>query len=87
MDFYKIHFQFETGKKIRRCSKTQKPAKLHKIDDFFTIKTPPGYPWVSRGQLKSLEPNLRGPELDHQVLRRLDANNLSKIAMGTLGAS
>ena len=61
--------------------KDPKTSKLHKIDDFFTIKTPPGYPWVSRGQLGSIESYLRGLELDHQVSGRLDANNLSKIAL------
>ena len=41
---------------------------------------PPGYKLVPGGQYKTQKPNLRGSKLDHQVLKRLEAKNLSKIA-------
>ena len=41
---------------------------------------PPGYKLVPWGQLERPKPNLRGSKLDHQVLKRLEAKNLSKIA-------
>ena len=41
-----------------------------------TTPPPPGYPWVSRGQLGTQEPYFNGPKLDHQVLGRLDAKDL-----------
>ena len=45
-----------------------------------TIKTHPGYPWVSGCRLGNLETNIIGPELDHQVLKRLDPKNCWKVA-------
>ena len=46
----------------------------------FTIKTLPGYPWESVGLLGTQEPYFNGPELDHQVLTRLDAKYLQEVA-------
>ena len=44
-----------------------------------TIPPPLGYHWVPGGREGPAKPKSRGPETDHQVLKELDARNLSQI--------
>ena len=45
-----------------------------------TTPPPPGCPWVPGGPEVTPEPSFKGLVLDHQVLKQLEAKNLSKTA-------